>query len=82
MRSNVITLPGIISPKAVAAVIIHCYLKKNFFFNFLFCHIYPPFTRMRTVSLYFGRDVRTRLVVAISKLSEPPVFRMKSWASC
>ena len=32
---------------------------------FLFiCHIYPPFTRKRIVSLYFGREVRTRLGVA------------------
>ena len=35
----------------------------------LFCHTYPPFTRKRIVSLYLGRDVRTRLGVAI-------------WATC
>ena len=32
---------------------------------FVFVHIHPPFTRKRIVSLYFGRDVRTRLGVAI-----------------
>ena len=25
------------------------------------CHFYSPFTRKRIVSLYFGREVRTRL---------------------
>ena len=39
---------------------------------FLYCivHIYPPFTRKRIVSLYFGLDVRTRLGVAISEVSD------------
>ena len=40
-------------------------VKKDFFVFFVFVHIYPPFTRKRIVSLYFGRDVRTRLGVAI-----------------
>ena len=44
-------------------------------------HIYPPFTRKRIVSLYFGRDVRTRLGVAISEMSGPPVFHIKAEAS-
>ena len=44
-------------------------------------HIYPPFTRKRIVSLYFGRDVRTHLVVAISEMSGPPVFHIKAEAS-
>ena len=37
--------------------------KSSFrFCSALYCiiHIYPPFTRKRIVSLYFGRDVRTR----------------------
>ena len=38
-------------------------LQKCFVFCFI-CHIYPPFTRKRIVSLYFGREVRTRLGVA------------------
>ena len=38
---------------------------NSFVFVFVFVHIYPPFTRKRIVSLYFGRDVRTRLGVAI-----------------
>ena len=44
-------------------------------------HIYPPFTRKRIVSLYFGREVRTRLGVAISEMSGPPVFHVKAGAS-
>ena len=44
-------------------------------------HIYPPFTRKRIVSLYFGRDIRTRLGVAISEMSGPPVFHIKAEAS-
>ena len=35
-----------------------------FLFFYFICHIYPPFTRKRIVSLYFGRDARTRLGVA------------------
>ena len=41
-------------------------------------HIYPPFTRKRIVSLYFGRDVCTRLGVAIFEVSGPPVFHIKA----
>ena len=44
-------------------------------------HIYPPYTRKRIVSLYFGRDVRTRLGIAISEVSGPPVFHIKAGAS-
>ena len=50
-------------------------LGKNFI-----CHICPPLTRKRIVSLYFGREVRTRLGVAIS-VSGPPVFHIKAGAS-
>ena len=58
-----------------------------FFINMKFCffcivHIYPPFTRKRIVSLYFGWEVRTRLGVAISEMSGPPVFHIKAGASC
>ena len=45
------------------------------------CHIYPPFTRKRIVSLNFGRDVRIFSVVAISELPGPPVFHTKVEAS-
>ena len=53
-----------------------------FFFCFIFaffliCHIYPPFTRKRIALLYFERDDCTRLRVAISKVSGPPVFHIK-----
>ena len=41
------------------------------------CHIYPPFTRKRIVSLYFGREVRTRLGVAFFEVYGPPVFHIK-----
>ena len=47
--------------------------------NLFFCivHVYPPFMRKRIVSLYFGRNVRTRLGAAISEVSGPPVFHIK-----
>ena len=45
------------------------------------CHFYPPFTRKRIVSLYFGRDVRTRLGVAFFEVYAPPVFHIKAGAS-
>ena len=41
------------------------------------CHIYPPFTRKRIVTLYFGREVRTRLGVAFFEVYGPPVFHIK-----
>ena len=41
------------------------------------CHIYPPFTRKRIVSLYFGWEVRTRLGVAFFEVYGPPVFHIK-----
>ena len=44
-------------------------------------HVYPTFARKRIVSLSFGRDVRTRLGVAISEVSGPPVFHIKAGAS-
>ena len=44
-------------------------------------YIYPPFTRKRIVLLYFGREVRTRLGVAISEMYGPPVFHIKAGAS-
>ena len=46
------------------------------FFSFT-CHFYPPFTRKRIVSLCFGQYVRTRLEVAVFKVSEPLVFQIK-----
>ena len=49
-----------------------------FFLFFSICHVYPPFTRKRNGSLYFGRDVHTRLGVAISAVSGPPVFHIKA----
>ena len=45
---------------------------------FYICHIYPPFTRKRIVSLHFGGDLRTRLGVAVSVLSGQPVFHIKA----
>ena len=47
------------------------------FFCFI-CHFYPPFTRKRIVSLYFGRYVRTRLGVAFFEVYGPPVFHIKA----
>ena len=51
-------------------------LLKYFQDFFFVCHIYPPFTRKRIVSLYFGREVRTRLGVAFFKIYGPPVFHI------
>ena len=48
----------------------------NPFFNF-FVHVYLPFTRKRIVSLYFGRDARTRSGVGISEVFGPPIFHIK-----
>ena len=48
---------------------------------FYICHICSPFTRKRIVLLYFGRNARTRLGVAISELSGPPVFHIELEAS-
>ena len=54
----------------------HACPTSSFLFCFI-CHIYPPFTRKRIVSLYFGREVRTRLGVAFFEVYGPPVFRIK-----
>ena len=45
----------------------------------VFCNVnvYPPLRRKRIVLLCFRRDVRTRLEVAISEVSGPPVFHIK-----
>ena len=54
--------------------------KENFTVLFYFCficHFYPPFTRKRIVSLYFGREVRTRLGVAFFEVYVSPVFHIK-----
>ena len=51
-------------------------IRFLFFFCFI-CHIYPPFTRKRIVSLYFGREVRTRFGVAFFEVYGPPVFYIK-----
>ena len=53
---------------------------RTFFVCFI-CHFYPPFTRKRIVSLYFGREVRTRLGVAFFEVYGPPVFHIKAGAS-
>ena len=45
-----------------------------FIFLPIFYNIYPPFTRKRIMLQCFVRDVRTRLAVAISEVSGPPVF--------
>ena len=52
-------------------------VKKVFLFCFI-CHIYPPFTRKQIVSLYFEREVRTRLGVAFFEVYGPPVFHIKA----
>ena len=50
--------------------------KKLLFFLFYLPYL-PPFTRKRIVSLYFGREVRTRLGVAFFEVYRPPVFHIK-----
>ena len=55
-----------------------CWAEFCFVFVFRFiCHIYPPFTRKRIVSLYLGREVRTRLGVAFFEVYGSPVFHVK-----
>ena len=49
----------------------------RFFWLCFICHIYPPFTRKLIVSLYFGREVHTRLGVAFFQVYGPPVFHIK-----
>ena len=46
-------------------------------FSFI-CLIFLPLKRKRIVSLHFGRDVRTRLGIAISEVSGPLVFHIKA----
>ena len=54
-----------------------CERPKGLFLFCFICHFYPPFTRKRIVSLYFGREVRTRLGVAFFEVYGPPVFHIK-----
>ena len=54
-------------PSSLSMLLLFCFI----------CHIYPPFTRKRIVSLYFGREVRTRLGVAFFEVYGPPVFHIK-----
>ena len=65
---------------AIEIDVTNCAVDFLFYFCFI-CHIYPPFTRKRIVSLYFGREVRTRLGVAFFEVSGPPVFHIKAEAS-
>ena len=73
--------------KDVFSQLFPCELIDNSAENLLFCficficHFYPPFTRKRIVSLYFGREVRTRLGVAFFEVYGPPVFHIKAGAS-
>ena len=63
--------------QATTNLVIYMYsrsLQRAFFI----WHIYPPFTRKRIVSLYFGRDVRSRLGVAIFEMSWQHVFHIKA----
>ena len=53
------------------------YFLQTFFY---IVHVYS-FLRKQIVSLLFERDVRTRLEVAISEVSGPPVFHIKVGAS-
>ena len=53
---------------------IFCHILITYF-GFI-VHIYSLFTRKRIVSLSFGRDVRTRLGVAISEVFETPVLNI------
>ena len=68
--------------KIISNYVTLCIFDDMFFVCVCIVHIYPPFMRKQIVSLYFGRDVRTRLGVAISEVSGPPVFLVKAGASC
>ena len=50
------------------------------YFLYLFIFILH-LRKSELVSLYFGRDVRTRLGIAIFEVSGPPVFHIKAGAS-
>ena len=59
---------------------------KNFFYFAIalyicIIHVYSPFARKGIVSRYSGRDVRTRLEVAIFEAYGPPVCHIKVGAS-
>ena len=80
-----VLLPGFLSLVLLASIVIVSQfeniqlnkdLKREFCFCFI-CHFYPPFTRKRIVSLYFGREVRTRLGVSFFEVYGPPVFHIK-----
>ena len=45
--------------------------------TFFIAYFYPSFTGRRIVLQSFGRDVRTRLQVAISEMSGPLVFHIR-----
>ena len=66
----------------ISRSIVYIYIYIYIYIYFFFCivHIYPPFTRKQIVLLYFGREVRTRLGVAISEMSGAPVFHIKAGA--
>ena len=64
MQNENLKTVHVYAEKGLAMPFGNAFLKFLRFF-FVFVHIYPPFTRKRIVSLYFGRDVRTRLGVAI-----------------
>ena len=66
----------------ISNYVILCIFDDMFFVCEYIVHIYSPFMRKQIVSLYFGRDVRTRLEVAIFEVSGPPVFLVKAGASC
>ena len=53
----------IADPESMITAEVKVELKLFVLFCFIW-HFYPPFTRKRIVSLYFGREVRTRLGVA------------------
>ena len=72
---------GPISLLSMMSKILEKIVYKKLFSFFCIVHIYPPFTRKRIVSLYFGRGVRTRLGVAISDMSGPSVCHIKAGAS-
>ena len=60
---------------------VHIVLFFFCYFLFIVVHVYSSFTRKQIVLLCFGRDVRTRLGVAIFEVFGPPVFHIKMGAS-
>ena len=83
LRSTCNLFPRLLPTKFDANVVrlVVWHILYIYIFFFFACHIYPPLTINQIVLLCFGRYARTRLEVAISTVSGPPVCHIKVGAS-